>query len=158
MIRELGDYTKKLSKKAKVGMLANIYAPHGNFKRKPNAEREIWIGAGVGISPFISWLEDKTVGHFEQATLVYCFSPSRAFPSVERMKEITDQSGADFVANPSGSDAMADAIRKATSEVNPKEVQISFCGPKGLLQNVQSLMKEYGIPAKNIHYELFDFR
>lgn len=158
VIRALGDYTKKLSEQAKVGMLADIYAPYGHFKRKPNAEREVWIGAGVGISPFISWLQDKTVGRFEQATLVYCFSPSRAFPSVERMKEVTDQSGADFVANPSGSDAMADAIRKATSEVNPKEVQISFCGPKGLLQNVQSLMKEYGIPAKNIHYELFDFR
>ena len=100
MIRELGDYTKKLSKKAKVGMLADIYAPHGDFKRMSNAEREIWIGAGVGISPFISWLEDKTVGHFERATLVYCFNPSRVFPSVEHMQEMTEQSGVEFVARP----------------------------------------------------------
>ena len=70
MIRALGDYTKKLNEQAKVGMLADIYAPHGNFKRISNAEREIWIGAGVGISPFISWQEDKTIGHFERATLI----------------------------------------------------------------------------------------
>ncbi len=158
VIRELGDYTKKLNKQVKVGMLADIYAPYGNFKRIPEAKREIWIGAGVGISPFISWLQDKTIGHFERATLVYCFNPSRAFPSVERMQEITDQSEVQLVANPSGSDAMAETIRRAASDVDPKQVQISFCGPKGLLQRVRELMKENGIPAKNIHYEFFDFR
>ncbi|MGP5686302.1 ferredoxin reductase family protein [Psychrobacter glacincola] len=158
VIRELGDYTKKLSKKAKVGMLADIYAPYGDFKRLPSAKREIWIGAGVGISPFISWLEDKTVGHFERATLVYCFNPSRAFPSAEHMQKMTDQSGAEFVASPSASDALAETIRQAITEVSPEDIQISFCGPKGLLQKVEGLMKENSIPANNIHYEFFDFR
>ena len=158
VIRALGDYTKKLNEQAKVGMLADIYAPYGNFKRIPNAEREIWIGAGVGISPFISWQTDKTNGHFERVTLIYCFDPARVFPSVERMQEMTDQSGVNFVANPSGSNAMAETVRQIASEVDPKQIQISFCGPKGLLERVQELMKENGIPAKNIHYEFFDFR
>lgn len=158
VIRALGDYTEKLNEQAKVGMLADIYAPHGNFKRMRSAEREIWIGAGVGISPFISWQQDKTIGNFERATLVYCFDPSRAFPSVERMQEMTDKTGVQFVANPSGSKALAETIYQVASEVDPKYVQISFCGPKGLLKRVQELMKENGIPAKNMHYEFFDFR
>ena len=158
VIRALGDYTKKLNEQAKVGMLADIYAPYGRFKRIAGAKHEIWIGAGVGISPFIAWQQDKTIGHFDRATLVYYFDPSRAFPSVERMQEITDQSGVQLVANPSGSDAMANTIRQAASEVDPKSIKISFCGPKGLLKRVQELMKENGIPAQNIHYEFFDFR
>ena len=158
VIRALGDYTHRLNEQVKVGMSADIYAPHGHFKRVPDAEREIWIGAGVGISPFISWLNDKTIGHFERATLVYCFDPSRAFPSVERMQEMTHQSGVRFVANPSGADALAEAIRQAATEVDPKDVQISFCGPKGLLKKVLELMKKNGIPAKNVHYEFFEFR
>ena len=158
VIRALGDYTKKLNEQAKVGMLADIYAPYGRFKRIAGAKHEIWIGAGVGISPFIAWQQDKTIGHFDRATLVYCFDPSRAFPSVERMQEITEQSGVQLVVNPSGSDAMANTIRQAAREVDPKSIQISFCGPKGLLKRVQELMKENGIPAKNIHYEFFDFR
>lgn len=158
VIRALGDYTKKLNEQAKVGMLADIYAPYGNFKRIPNAEREIWIGAGVGISPFISWQTDKTNSNFERATLIYCFDPARVFPSVERIQEMTDQSGVGFVANPSGSNAMAETIRQIASEVDPKQIQISFCSPKGLLEKVRVLMKENGIPAKNIHYEFFDFR
>ena len=158
VIRALGDYTHRLNEQVKVGMLADIYAPHGRFQRIPGAEREIWIGAGVGISPFISWVQDKTIGHFERATLVYCFDPSRAFPSVERMQEMTDQSGVRFVANPSGGQDLAEAIRQAATEVDPKHVQISFCGPKGLLQRVLELMKKSGIPAINIHYEFFEFR
>ena len=39
-------------------MRADLYAPYGRFKRAVQAEREIWIGAGVGISPFIAWLDD----------------------------------------------------------------------------------------------------
>ena len=158
MIRALGDHTKKLNEQGKVGMLADIYAPYGHFKRIAGAKREIWIGAGLGILPFISWQQDTTIGHFERATLVYCFDLARAFPSVERMQEITVQSGVQLVSNPSGSNAMAETIRKAASEVDQKSIQISFCGPKGLLKKVQELMKENSISAKNIHYEFFDFR
>jgi ferredoxin-NADP reductase len=74
------------------------------------------------------------------------------------MEEMTDLSGVDFVANPSGSNAMAETIRQVASEVDPKQIQISFCGPKGLLERLRDLMKENGIPTKNIHYEFFDFR
>lgn len=158
VIRALGDYTHKLHEQAKVGMLADIYAPHGRFKRVPGARREVWIGAGVGISPFISWSHDKTIGHFDRATLVYCFDPSRAFPSVERMQKIADQSGVRFVPNPTGGEALAATIHQAATEVDPQHVQISFCGPKGLLKRVKELMKENNIPAKNIHYEFFEFR
>lgn len=158
VIRALGDYTHTLREHVKVGMLADIYAPHGYFKRTPDAKRELWIGAGVGISPFISWLHDKTIGQFQQATLVYCYDPARAFPSVERLQEIADQSGVKLVPNPTGGTALEAAIQQAASEVAPNDVQISFCGPKGLLKHVQGLMKKYNIPSDNIHYEFFDFR
>ena len=158
VIRALGDYTHKLSEQVKVGMLADVYAPHGHFKRLSGAKREIWIGAGVGISPFISWLDDKTIGRFESATLVYCFDPARAFPSVERMQEMATDSGVRLVPNPSGSDELEATIRQVVTEVDPQQVQISFCGPKGLLKRVQELMKENNIPAKNVRYEFFEFR
>lgn len=158
VIRALGDYTHRLSEQVKVGMMANVYAPHGRFKRMPDAQTEIWIGAGIGISPFISWLNDKTIGRFECATLVYCFDPSRAFPSVERMQEIAADSGVRFIPNPSNSDALEATIRQVVTEVDPQQVQICFCGPKGLLKRVKELMQENGIPTKNIRYEFFEFR
>lgn len=158
VIRALGDYTKKLHDQVKVGMLADIRAPHGRFKRVANANKEIWIGAGVGITPFISWLKDHSTGNFERAQLIYCFDPVRAFPTPERIQEFAEQANVSLVFNPSGSNKLAETIAEAGKEINPSEIYISFCGPKGLLAHVKTLMKAAGIPDKNIHYELFEFR
>lgn len=158
MIRELGDYTKALSKCVKVGMRATLYGPYGRFKRPHQAEREIWIGAGVGISPFISWLQDPEAKDFEKATLVYCFKPSRAFPPAEELQAMAKKRGAEFVTNVGGIEPMAETLRQAVAERNPDNVHVSFCGPKALLAKVRELMDMNRIPQANLHVELFDFR
>lgn len=158
MIRGLGDYTNALAECAKVGMRADLYAPYGRFKRAAEAEREIWIGAGVGISPFISWLQDPAAKDFDKATLVYCFTPSRAFPPPEEVQTMARLRGAQFVSNAGGLDHLADALRQAVTETEPHKVHVSFCGPKGLLVKVRELMTALRIPAANLHSERFEFR
>ena len=158
IIRGLGDYTKKLCECAKAGMLATIYAPYGRFKRVSEAEREIWIGAGVGISPFISWLQDPNGKDFERATLVYCFTPSRAFPPSEELESMTAMRGAQFVRNTGGTEQLAETLREAVAQTKPQQVHVSFCGPKGLLCKVYELMEINRIPKANLHFELFEFR
>ncbi|WP_219063967.1 ferric reductase-like transmembrane domain-containing protein [Pseudomonas sp. UMAB-08] len=158
VIRALGDYTQKLRDQVKVGMLADIYAPYGRFKRQPGAEREIWIGGGVGISPFISWLQDTSASHFDNATLVYCFNPSRAFPSVELLQGMAEKRGVEFVGNGGGADQLAETVRQAATQTDPAQIHVSFCGPKGLMSRVRELMRESGIPEGNLHYEFFEFR
>ncbi|WP_025127457.1 ferric reductase-like transmembrane domain-containing protein [Pseudomonas sp. PH1b] len=158
VIRALGDYTQRLRQQVKVGMRADIYAPYGRFKRPEAGTREIWIGGGVGISPFISWLQDASAGQFDKATLVYCYNPSRAFPSVDALQGMAQARGATFVGNSGGVEALAQTLKRAAAETDPKEIQISFCGPKGLLGRVRELMSECRIPEGNLHYEFFEFR
>ena len=158
VIRVLGDYTKKLYDQAEVGMLVDIRAPHGRFKRPEHAAKELWIGAGVGITPFISWLKDLNKNHSEKAQLIYCFDPNKAFPTVERIQELAKETNVQVIPNPSGSANLTETINKAAAEVDPSSVHICFCGPKGLLAHIKDLMKGAGIPLKNIHYEIFEFR
>ena len=82
VIRALGDYTTKLIATVQPGMHADVYAPYGRFERKPTCAREIWIGGGVGISPFIAWMRDDPAGRFDQVTLFYFYTPGRVFPDV----------------------------------------------------------------------------
>nr|WP_283099540.1 ferredoxin reductase family protein [Pseudomonas sp. MWU15-20650] len=158
MIRGLGDYTQKLCESAKAGMRATVYAPYGKFKRVAQAEREIWIGAGVGISPFISWLQDPAGEDFEKATLVYCFTPSRAFPPADELQAMAKTRGAQFVGNTGGTEQLAETLRQATVTTQPHKIHVSFCGPKGLLTKVHELMEINRIPKANLHFELFEFR
>lgn len=158
LIRSLGDYTKKLSEQVKIGMLADIYAPYGRFRRHSEAEREIWIGAGVGISPFVSWLKDPREKNLNKATLIYCFNPSRAFPSAEEMLAIAENRGVKLVCNDKGFDVLVETMHQAVKETAPGNIQVSFCGPKGLLIKVREVMQSLSIPHTNLHFELFEFR
>lgn len=158
VIRDLGDYTHRLRANAAEGMHANVYAPFGRFARPADSAREIWIAGGVGISPFIAWLDDQS-NACENVTLFYFFTPGREFPSTEHLSERAKQRGVELQPISSGP-ASTDFTRRFAELAmdDPGHVRIAFCGPRGLLAHVQKLMREYGIPAANIRYEYFDFR
>ncbi|OLF54122.1 ferric reductase-like transmembrane domain-containing protein [Pseudomonas chlororaphis] len=158
VIRALGDYTQRLRQQVKVGMRANVYAPYGRFQRPLQAGREIWIGGGVGISPFIAWLQDAAAGQFDKASLVYCCNPSRAFPSVSTLQGLAEERGVDFIGHTDGAERLGDTLKRLAGDTDPRQVQISFCGPKGLLERVKASMRDCAIPERNLHYELFEFR
>ncbi|WP_129645989.1 ferredoxin reductase family protein [Peristeroidobacter agariperforans] len=160
VIRSLGDYTQKLIKETKIGMHAEIYAPWGRFKRPAAAKREIWIGGGVGISPFIAWLADRSATGFEKVTLFYLYSAGREFPPAHVLRELARERGAKFVpistgaASPEFTERLKDVVRTTDAE----SVEIAFCGPKGLLKLVRVRMNDLGIPISNLTHEYFEFR
>jgi predicted ferric reductase len=160
VIRALGDYTQRLVSRARTGMHADLYAPFGRFERLPDSRCEIWIGGGVGISPFVAWLSDADGKHFDRVSLFYFCSPGRDFPDVDSLRGQAEERGAAFVpVKGGGADpAFGHALDALVVAHPPATIDISFCGPKGLLQAVRTRMHESGIPAGNIRYEIFEFR
>lgn len=159
-IRDLGDFTHRLIQQAREGMHAEVYAPYGRFERPAAGKREIWIAGGVGISPFIAWLTHESARRAQPATLFYFFTPGREFPSVKRIEELAAPTATEVVAVSGGpSDpAFRQRFEQIVREAGPTQVEIAFCGPKGLLQHVQRSMADLGIPAENLHFEYFEFR
>lgn len=160
VIRALGDYTAKLVSGADVGMHADVYAPYGRFERSAIAGREIWIAGGVGISPFIAWLNDPQARGLERVTLFYFYTPGRAFPDVEVLRATAAERGVDFVPVASGPDAPAFTQRfsEIVRSSDHDTLDIAVCGPKGLLDRVRTHATSHGIAADRIRHELFVFR
>jgi predicted ferric reductase len=160
VIRNLGDYTSKLTRETKVGMYADIYAPYGRFVRPARAEKEVWIAGGVGISPFLAWLTDEETNDLSHATLFYFFTPGREFPSAARVEELAALKNAQFVPVSTGPNApeFSERLERIVREVGAANVQVSFCGPKGLLEHVRKELQRLGVPESNLHFEYFEFR
>lgn len=160
VIREMGDFTQKLVRDTRVGMHADVYAPYGRFKRPTAAKQEVWIGGGVGISPFISWMKDQSADGLDKVTLFYFFTPGREFPSSEVLADLARRRGADFmpvaagVTSPEFTRRFHEIVKRAGAE----SVSIRFCGPAGLLKAFRATMREHGIPDANLQYEYFEFR
>ncbi|MFN4229407.1 MAG: ferric reductase-like transmembrane domain-containing protein [Parvibaculum sp.] len=160
VIRALGDYTRELIARVEPGMHADVYAPYGRFERKPQCKREIWIGGGVGISPFIAWMRDEGAGRFHQVTLFYFFTPGRVFPDVTVLEAMAQERGIEFVPISTGP-ASEDFTRRFDEIVRGADVaslDIAVCGPKGLLGAIRRTASDRGIPGRHIRHELFEFR
>ena len=157
LIRSLGDYTQKLIAETKIGMRADIYAPYGCFKRRMEAKREVWIGGGVGISPFVAWLKDETAGGFDKVTLFYFYTPGREFPNAQVLADMARQRGAEFVPVLEGP-AFSQRFAEIARDADPTVVDVSFCGPNGLLEQIRQQMRRNDIPESNLRYEYFAFR
>lgn len=160
VIRALGDYTEQLVARTREGMLADVYLPFGRFRRPTAAAREIWIGGGVGISPFLAWMSAPQAAGLDRVTLFYFFTPGREFPSVDALTNMGQETGVTVVpcaagpSDPAFRDRLGEVIRAA----GPDAVQVRFCGPKGLLAVIRSLLREHGVSETRLVHELFDFR
>lgn len=160
VVRALGDFTTRLVAQVRPGMRADVYAPYGRFMRNGAAQREVWIGGGVGISPFIAWLQDQAVGGFDKVTLFYFYTPGREFPEMPVLEAMARERGAELVGVAGGPDDPAFLGRFAAlcREHGPRTVDVAFCGPKGLLARVRATLDANGVPAANLRHEFFEFR
>ena len=160
VIRALGDFTNKLVSQIEPGMHAEVYAPYGRFERKPDCSREIWIGGGVGISPFLAWMRDDYSGRFDKVTLFYFFTPGREFPQAAILQRIADERGVEFVSVDSGPNSAEFSSRfgEIVRNSDPGSLDVAVCGPPGLLNAVRLAATESGLSASRIRHELFSFR
>jgi predicted ferric reductase len=160
VIRSLGDYTSELVRRVTPGMQAEIYAPYGRFTRRPGAAREIWIAGGVGITPFLAWLTDPDAQGLERATLFYFYTPGREFPAAAELDRLARARGAGFVSISKGPSApeFCEKLARIAAEAGPESVQVSFCGPQGLLKAVRGQLRKWSVPQSALHFEHFEFR
>lgn len=160
VVRALGDYTTKLISQIEAGMLADVYAPYGRFERRPDCTREIWIGGGVGISPFLSWMRDDKVGRFEQVTLFYFFTEGRVFPDIAILETLAKERGIEFVPISTGprSESFTRRFAEIVNSVDASNLDIAVCGPRGLLEAVRRAAIDQGLTTGHIRHELFSFR
>jgi predicted ferric reductase len=55
-VKASGDYTQRLYADLRPGIDARVVGPYGMFDYRLGETRQVWIAAGVGITPFISWI------------------------------------------------------------------------------------------------------
>jgi len=89
-IKALGDYTTHLDHKLKVGQAVTIEGPYGkfNFKQCKANATQIWIAGGIGVTPFLAWLEalQSQPEQSPVAQLHYCTRDSATDPFVKRLQ------------------------------------------------------------------------
>ena len=58
-IKALGDFTKKVNSHIQINTKIAIEGPYGHLNFAEGHQKQIWIAGGVGITPFLSYLQSQ---------------------------------------------------------------------------------------------------
>ncbi len=166
-IKALGDFTATVGS-IRPGERAFVDGPYGVFSpdRHPDAVGWILIAGGVGIAPIMSMLRTFADRGDARPILVVCAhgSPaSRLFAdellALERRLSLTvvpvlEEAPPDWKGERGR--VTPDVLRRAlvSSELCARECFL--CGPTPMTDAVTRSLRQLGVPARQIHVELFD--
>ena len=162
-IKALGDYTKHLDHKLKIGQSVTIEGPYGKFnfkQRKPNAE-QIWIAGGIGITPFLAWLEalQNQPEQSPVAQLHYCTRDSATDPFVKRLQlACSSLTGIQLHVHDSNQGKKLTADQLLTQHPRKGAMEVWFCGPAALAKILEKELRERLEGSLFFRQEAFELR
>jgi len=169
VIRELGDYTRSLEQ-IKPGQAVFVDGPYGNMTLAANdaSNAIILIASGVGIAPIIGLLRalaeandprpirliygnrtysqmlfTEELAHFENTlnnfkTRFVCYLPSTFAIYYQGFIDQT-------------------CLQSALQDVPVETSSVYLCGSDIAVKNIRKGLKQFPIPARNIHFEQLSF-
>ena len=158
-IKPLGDFTDVLGSALKPGVKAKVDGPYGRFQRKSGGGPEVWIAAGIGVTPFVAWAE-ALEADAPPVWLFYCIKSRESAAHLDTLEAIA-AANADFnvVLVESGKDPRLTAAIIAESIDGPmSEISAAFCGPKPMRETLQQDFQALGLRRSRFHFEEFEIR
>lgn len=157
-IKALGDYTGKLATRLQPGQTVRVEGPYGRFdiaRRNPRA-RQIWIAGGIGVTPFLAWLDalQDNPHNALPADLHYCTRDQATDAFVPRLEALC-AALPDIRLHIHG--ARQGATLSAASLGEAKNAEIWFCGPSGLADALRNGLRTLGWRPR-FHQEAFEMR
>ncbi len=157
-IKALGDYTRQLGARLQAGQSVRVEGPYGRFDlaRCNRRVRQIWIAGGIGVTPFLAWLESLQAkpDQTPDADLHYCTRDQSTDVFVPRLEQLC-------AALPNVRlhihGARQGAALKAASLGETRPAEIWFCGPSGLAHALRQGLRSMGWRPR-FHQEAFEMR
>ncbi len=157
--KALGDHTAALPHKLSVGQRVTVEGPYGCFTFGGPQPHQIWIGAGVGITPFIGRMK-QLAREGTAAREIDLFHSNRVEDPValEKLRADALAAGVRLHVLVDGRDGRLSGERLRTTVPNWREASVWFCGPPRFGQALRADLLTQGLPAAAFHQELFEMR
>lgn len=156
--KALGDHTGRLHERLKVGMPVTVEGPYGCFDFEDGQPRQVWIGAGIGITPFVARM--KQLAAQGRPVEIDLFHPTAVYEpaAIEKLQADARAAGVRLHVLVDQRDGRLDGERLRTAVPDWREASVWFCGPPGFGQALRKDLLAQGLPARRFHQELFQMR
>ncbi len=162
LIKPLGDYTRTLSRQLRAGQGVDIEGPYGRFDGQGSSARaQVWVAAGVGVTPFLALLEARQPGTAQPERdarpvhMHYCTRDAARDPLLPRLQALCGQAQPPVHLRVY-SEAQGQRLAPRDLEAVAGPLDIWFCGPQGLGDALHA--HPGGTRAWRLHRESFAMR
>ncbi|WP_371156959.1 ferric reductase-like transmembrane domain-containing protein [Jannaschia sp. 2305UL9-9] len=147
----LGDYTDFLPEHVKPGAKATVEGPYGGFTFDDAKPRQIWIGGGIGITPFI--VRMKQLARQTEAQQIDLFHTATHLAPAARAKMTADAEAAGVTLHILVDDQdgflTGDRLRAAVPDWD--NASVWFCGPAAFGEALRRDLAAHGMPRGAFH-------
>lgn len=158
-VARLGDYTARLHRALEIGTPARIEGPFGHFERPKSKAPQLWVAAGIGVTPFLAWAQSMSPDD-GTADLVYCVRSEDEAPHLDELRDRADAlANLNLNVHVSSQDGRASADKiMALTGLSGDDLTVSFCGPKPMRQALMDGFAKHGVSSRRFRYEEFEIR
>ncbi|MFZ4537656.1 ferredoxin reductase family protein [Propionivibrio sp.] len=162
-IKGLGDFTKNLAQHIQSGQTVKIEGPYGRFQlaRNQSDSRQIWVAGGIGVTPFLAWLESlqSPTEETQEADLHYCTRNHEIDPFVGRLQTLCAAlPGIRLYIHSAKHGEVLTAGSLKLSDSKKNKADVWFCGPSGLADALKKGLKDEWNGRLRFHQEAFEMR
>ena len=162
--KELGDHTRRLPETLQVGQEVTIEGPYGSFDFDNGQLRQIWIGGGIGVAPFVAGMkhlaQERRDRPGQPRPVIDLFHTTADYDETALAKLKADAEAAGvrlhILVDARHGLLTGERIRAAVPEW--RDASIWFCGPAGFGAALRRDFAARGMPLERFHQELFAMR
>ncbi|TVT56446.1 MAG: ferric reductase [Azoarcus sp. PHD] len=162
-IKALGDYTGGLERKLRAGQSVQVEGPYGrfDFRRASRKAAQIWIAGGIGVTPFIAWLESlqDAPGSAPEVDLYYSTRCRDDDPFVSRLESLcSGLASVRLHVVSTDRDPALNAEWLLRQHGTAKHTELWFCGPRAFGDVLRTGIARLGMRGVRFHQEAFEMR
>ena len=160
LVKELGDHTSRLKDTLELGQDIILEGPYGAFTFDDSQPSQIWVGGGIGITPFVARMKQLAAGAGRPGQRIHLFHTTRDVDvdAMERLKNDAQAAGVTLHLLVDGQDGLLDARRIRALVPDWQRSSVWFCGPAAFGRMLKTGLEASGMAGDRFHQELFQMR
>jgi predicted ferric reductase len=153
-IRDSGAETHALYHALQSGSTVRVGKPHGQFDYHGGGVHQVWVAAGIGITPFISWIRslddafDHEVDFFytvaDEHDALFLKDIQAAAACYPSLRVHLVASGRDGLLTP---EQIAKMVPSSLDQV-----WVYMCGPDAMMDSFAQRFRQLGVPRQRIFW------
>ncbi len=165
-IKALGDFTARLPTLIEAGQTITLEGPYGAFDfsakipvDRGNAEHQVWVAGGIGITPFLARLEQLAAAPAPAkatADLFYCTPNAATGDFPENLETLCTAAGVRLHRRQTDHTGLL-TPEEVAAALQP-ESTVWFCGPADWGKALGQALQTGGLSCAAFHQEAFEFR